>query len=96
MDIFIRKQLKGKELNFYKKELKLNDFQRDILIGTLLGDASMELRLGKPVYAIKFEQACNNEIYINHLYEILEPFVGMVPVKREIKQKGNYKLRYSC
>lgn len=73
------KTLKGKELDSYKQRLVLNSVQREIIIGSLLGDASMGLRLGKPVYSIKFEQSINNELYINHIYTVLEPFVGVVP-----------------
>lgn len=85
----------GKELNLYKDSLTLDQTQRDVIFGILLGDASMECRLNKPVYAIKVEQALKNESYVIHLYEILKPYIGMVPTYRAIKASGNFKDRSS-
>lgn len=42
----------------------------------------MGLRAGQPLYGIKFEQKPKNENYVNHLYEIMEPYVGTPPEKR--------------
>lgn len=89
------KILIGKELTNYKKSLVLTDLQKNVIIGTLMGDASMAYRSGKPVYGIKFEQSIKNIEYINHLYSILEPFCGMIPAIRKIKEKGKFKERES-
>jgi hypothetical protein len=68
----------------------LNEIQKEVLFGILLGDASMECRLNKPVYAIKVERATKNEFYVIHLYKIFEPFVGMTPSYRAIKASGDF------
>jgi hypothetical protein len=91
----MNKLLKGKELNLYKNSLSLNDVQKEVIFGILLGDASMECRLNKPVYAIKVEQSIKNEPYVIHLYNILEPFIGMTPSIRLIKSSGSFKERSS-
>jgi hypothetical protein len=85
----MNKTLKGKELNLYKDKLVLTDLQKEVIFGILLGDASMECRLQKPVYAIKVEQTIKKEKYVVHLYNILEPFVGMTPSVRVIKASSS-------
>jgi hypothetical protein len=88
---------RGNKLIEYKKSLKLTEEQKEILIGCLLGDASMETRKGKPVYGIKFGQSIKNEDYINHLYEIFKPYCGTPPAVRQINKAENAmeKVRYS-
>ena len=52
------RNLRGKALENYKKTLVLTDIQRDIIIGSLLGDSIMGLRKGVPLYSLKFEHVC--------------------------------------
>lgn len=82
-----KRNLKGKALEEYKKTLVLNDVQKDIIIGTLLGDSTMGLRSGKPFYGLKFEQSAIREKYITHLYQEFESFCGSPPQKRWIDTK---------
>ena len=82
------RNLRGKALIEYKQSLKLNDLQREVLIGTLLGDATIPLKLGKPTYQVKFEQQIARKEYIEHLYQIFEPFVGTPPKIRNISGGG--------
>lgn len=80
-------------LKAYKETLPktLTQEQQDIIIGTLLGDASMSQRRGKPVYSIKFEQRALNYDYVYHLYEVFESFVGTGPTERWIDKKHTRK-----
>jgi hypothetical protein len=71
-----KKYLTSNYLENYKQTLKLNKNQKDILIGVLLGDATMATRAGRPILRIKFEQQTKFKLYIDHLYEVFEPFVG--------------------
>lgn len=82
------RNLRGKALIEYKSCLKLTNQQREILVGTLLGDASIPLKLGKPTYQVKFEQQIDKQEYVQHLYQIFEPFVGTPPKIRNIKGGG--------
>jgi hypothetical protein len=86
-----KRNLTGKALITYKENLKLSNIQREIIIGTLLGDATMPMRGGKPVYGIKFEQGEAHKDYLFHLYEILEPFVGTSPSERYIDKAKTRK-----
>ena len=89
-----RGKLRGKQLEIYKLSLKLTDVQREVIIGTLLGDASMSLRNGKPCYSIKFEQGEANADYVNHLYELFEPFTGTPPAWRWIDKNRTRRARW--
>ena len=90
------KKLKGEILNLYKSSLKLTEIQREIIIGTLLGDATIPKQKKGNNYNIKFEQTLKNEEYIHHLYYIFSIFVGTGPKIRNIKSSDVENLdRYS-
>ena len=82
------RNLRGKALIEYKKCLKLNDLQREILVGTLLGDATIIAQSERSEYNVKFEQQVDKSEYIQRLYEIFEPFVGTPPKIRNIMGGG--------
>ncbi len=77
------KNLRGVQLIEYKKSLQLNAIQKEILVGTLLGDATIA-KTKAVAFNVKFEQKLANKDYINHLYEIFEPYVGTPPKVRTI------------
>lgn len=77
------RELRGSALISYKKNLILTQEQKEVIIGTLLGDAS--IRTSKCNYCIKFEQNYTQVDYITHLYNIFEPFVGTGPKMRVIR-----------
>jgi LAGLIDADG DNA endonuclease family len=75
MKIYKKKNLRGNALNLYKESLQkrgLTQTQKDILIGTLLGDASMQAMKGNQESNIKFEQKIGQIDYVEHLYEEFE------------------------
>lgn len=88
------KNLRGIKLIEYKKTLKLNTIQKEILVGTLLGDATIakSKRIAKDGTSfrlnVKFEQKLANREYINQLYQIFEPYVGTPPKIRNITGGG--------
>lgn len=81
------KNLRGVKLIEYKKTLKLNAIQKEVLVGTLLGDATIA-KTKTVALNVKFEQKLANKKYINHLYEIFEPYVGTPPKVRNITGGG--------
>lgn len=89
------RKLQGNELKNYKQNLKVNTIQDQVIIGTLLGDATMPLRKEKPVYGLKFEQRTAHAEYIEHLYDIFKDFVGTSPQWRIDKdgQRKSYWFR---
>jgi LAGLIDADG DNA endonuclease family len=76
--------LRGKSLIAYKESLKLTDIQKEVLIGTLLGDSTIPKQQNKAGYNVKFEQTSRQQDYIWHLYELFLPFVGTPPKVRAI------------
>ena len=88
---FEKRNLKGSALTLYKQGLSkkgLSKIQKEILIGTLLGDASMQAMKGNQQSNVKFEQKIGQLDYINHLYEIFKDWVGTPPTIRNIKGGG--------
>lgn len=89
MKNYLIRNLRGSLLTSYKETLtSLNDIQRDVLIGTLLGDASMQAMKGDQESNVKFEQKIAQMDYVNHLYEIFQDFVGTPPQVRNITGGG--------
>lgn len=80
--------MRNKALEVYKKNLKLSGIQREILIGTLLGDAFMPKKAkNKQGFFnpyVKFEQKLKSREYIEHLYIIFRDWVGTPPTIRNI------------
>lgn len=66
-------------LKNYKESLVLTEFQKQVLIGIILGDAHLETQNNKNTYRIKFAQSIAHKAYINHLYEIFKDFVITCP-----------------
>lgn len=86
------KELKANSnaLRQYKKtiSLSLSKIQREVLVGTLLGDASMPLDRGRPELRVQFAQTIPRENYIWHLYDIFKNFVGTPPRVKNIRRGG--------
>lgn len=91
---YITRNLRGLTLINYKKTLKLTTIQKEVLIGTLLGDASITKQ--KCNVNIKFQQKLANFQYINHLYTIFQPYTGSPPrICQRLIQGGGAKHRQS-
>jgi hypothetical protein len=58
---------------------KLEQKQREILIGKLLGDAHLEDLSGKKSYRLLIEHSVKQKEYVDHLYEIFKPIVSTPP-----------------
>ena len=64
-----------KEIREYKKTLKLNDFQRSILVGTLLGDGHLETQDKGKTYRLKIEHQLSQNDYTEWLYSHLKEWI---------------------
>ena len=69
----------GNALREYKQTITLNQVQKEVIVGTLLGDACMPLYRGKPTWRVEFAQTTARGNYIWHLYDLFEDFVGAPP-----------------
>jgi hypothetical protein len=86
-----KRTLRGHALTAYKAILSqqgLSALQKEVLFGTLLGDASMQAMKGNQQSNVKFEQKLASEEYVDHLYSIFHEWVGTPPQTREITGGG--------
>jgi hypothetical protein len=80
----------------YKKNLKsLTNKQKEILIGTLLGDASLQTQNNGKTYRIKFEQGIKHKLYLEHIYNDLFDWIISKPHEKcRINKNGNLVINY--
>lgn len=83
--------------NEYKKSLKLSDIQRNILVGTLLGDAHLESH-GKinPMYRYCFSQKKESQVYVEHIYSFFEDWCSKPPSFSKTGINKNGDITESC
>lgn len=80
----------------YKKSISFSNFQRAILIGTLLGDASLRRRDFKynPSYTFTFSQKYDKWQYIEWLYLVFHQFAkGKPNISHTIGKTSMYRFR---
>lgn len=70
-----------KELRDMKQSLKLSKFQREVIVGAILGDGHMETSNGIS-YRLKIEHSIKQKEYINWLYESLKDWVLKEPCEK--------------
>jgi hypothetical protein len=83
--------------NKYIKEYKLTKFQKEALIGLILGDGFLE-RI-KPSHNTRLQivqSDSDNEEYFNHLYLLFKSLVNMNPsiLERKLNKNLKYKSLY--
>jgi LAGLIDADG DNA endonuclease family len=79
------------KLNIYKNSLStLTQKQKEISIGFLLGDVSIQTQNKGRTYRLKFEQGYNHKDYIDHLISVFDPWILSRPrlVTRMNKNKS--------
>ena len=79
----------SKAIKEYKRGLKLSQEQREILVGLLLGDAHLETQNQGKTYRLKIEQSLKHQDYVQHLYEVFEPWVLTSPQLKKKSSRGH-------
>lgn len=85
-----------KQIRELKKTLMLNDVQRSILVGTLLGDGHLETQNGGKTYRLKIEHQLAQRDYLEWIYN---QFQEWIPggIRSRIKRNGyEYVLFDTC
>nr|AAL34391.1 putative protein [Chlorosarcina brevispinosa]AIT94637.1 putative LAGLIDADG homing endonuclease [Chlorosarcina brevispinosa]AIT94649.1 putative LAGLIDADG homing endonuclease [Chlorosarcina brevispinosa] len=59
--------MRGRELEGYKSSLILNQRQKDLAVGVMLGDASLQTQNRGKTHRLKFQLSAKNDEYANHL-----------------------------
>jgi hypothetical protein len=62
-----------------QKELQVSKIQDEIIIGTMLGDCSIEKARPLSNARLQFKQSTKNKLYIEHLFDIFKEFCGTEP-----------------
>lgn len=86
----------SKEIEAHKKRLKLSSRQREILVGTLLGDGHLETQDRGHTYRLKIEHSWKQKEYVDWKYNEFREWVRTPPKARETATKlrsvsGTYK-----
>lgn len=72
-----RKQIA--QLKQFLDNYSVTDHQRDVIVGTLLGDANLQTQNGGRTYRYRFWQSNKHRDYMFHVYSILKPFFSKEP-----------------
>lgn len=75
------RNLRGNALQTYKQTLTLTQQQKEILIGSLLGDGFIDFHRStkQPTYLFCLAQTWYAADYVEHVYLVFKPFVGTPP-----------------
>lgn len=79
------------------EETKLTQEQKDLVVGTLLGDANLQThsKTGK-AWRYRVLHAGSQYLYLEHKYEILKDFCGTPPKKSKVPDKRTNKVYDRC
>lgn len=77
--------MRSKIIEQSKQKLKLSKIQREIIVGTLLGDAHLETQNDGKTYRLKIEHSQRQTSYVNWLFSNLS---GWVLTKPKLKTKS--------
>lgn len=75
--------MRSKKIEEYKKELKLKSHQREILVGTILGDGHLETQNNRMTYRLKIEHSEKQKKYVYWLYGYFKNWVLTPPQTRQ-------------
>ena len=75
----------------------LNQEQKDVIVGSLLGDGNLQSFTKGKTWRYRVIQQANHKEYIQYKYKVLEPLCGTDLIYEEVfdKRSNTYKYRYS-
>lgn len=79
-----------------KEELELSEFQKEVLVGMILGDGCLEHRGNSTGAILKVCQSFKQHEFVEWLYEVFKNFVQTPPRQRAKLRNGkqNYEIRF--
>lgn len=89
----------SKKIEESKKKLKLTKFQREIIVGTLLGDGHLETLNKGRTFRLKIEHSVKQKEYVEWLYEQLKNWtIGGINFKNRLSEfpDGSRKISQKC
>lgn len=91
--------MNSKKIENYKKKLKLKKLQREIIVGTLLGDGHLETQNKGKTYRLKIEHSIKQKEYLEWMYKQFESWVNGNIKYRKCYSKfpnGTEKISQKC
>jgi len=79
------------EIRNLKEELKLSNYQRQVVIGSLLGDAGLEPNWSKTNYRFAISHSLDQKDYAMWKYDVLKPWVLTEPRFREVNRSIRFR-----
>lgn len=86
--------MRSREIEGYKKTLSLNSEQKQILVGSLLGDAHLESRYVLGCATLRIEHSYKQKDYVDWLYDKFRNWVRTPPQKRVRRSWGKQQEKY--
>lgn len=77
--------------------MELNQLQKDLLVGTLLGDGNLQTETKGRTWRYRALQKLEHKEYLEHKYEIMKPYCTTPPIYSEIsdiRTKKSYQRLY--
>lgn len=63
------------------QQIQITSTQKDILFGTLLGDAWLESSTKGKTYRYGFKQKLDQKTYVQHVWNSFQPLCGSIPIE---------------
>ena len=82
--------MRSQKIEEIKKNLSLNDTQRSLVVGMLLGDGHLETSNGGRTYRLKVEHSMIQKEYTDWLYDQLKDLVRQPPKEKIRKDHNSY------
>ena len=86
--------MNSNEIKSFAESIKLSDEQREILVGTLLGDGHLETQNKGRTFRLKVEHSINQKDYTDWLYEKFKNLTLTKPQVKEQKINGKLYQKY--
>lgn len=84
----------SKEIEIYKKRLRLTSLQKEILVGKILGDGHLESQNYGRTIRLKIEHSAKQREYVDWLYELFKEWVLTPPQFKQQKVGKNLFVKY--
>lgn len=77
--------MRSKEIEEKARSLKLTSIQRDLLVGTMLGDGHLETQNQGRTYRLRIEHSIQQREYVGWFYHMFQAWVRTAPTVRSRK-----------
>ena len=86
--------MRSNKIESYKKTLKLSGYQKEVLIGTLLGDGHLESQNGGRTYRLKIEHSLSQREYADWRHKVFKEWVLTAPQEKEQVSQDILRKKY--